>query len=226
MAKNSVKDIRDGQRNIARMELAKTTSDMPGSVAKQSSDVKYKIGNDLKYGNGRDVTEEQLKNRKIQITEMILLAYLKHELMSYMRNVFGLSGSSADVFYRECKKSLADGWRENFEDEVDWHVAVRKRVVRNSIENKDDKMTLLALDSMAKVQKLYDIMPVLDPTDTEFKAGAEGLSEHDDIIKDIQNGNTESLEKFKKEYKDKDKRGLEFEEKEFEEDEYEPDKDE
>jgi len=215
MAKSKVQLLKEQQQNSSKSELAARSSILPGddtSGVKNDLDIKAKVGIEVRFGRGDIITPDQKENRIVNTTEMFLRGYTEGEVVRSMIYQWEISKESANFIVREAKKQISEPWRAHFEEEVDWHVATRKRIIRkNSVEGGDDKMVLAALDSLARVQRIYDVMPILDPQGTEFDEGEKGLTSYQDIIDDVQNGDEESLENFKKSYKENDKRGIEFE---------------
>lgn len=209
-----VKDIRDSQKNHGKMEVSKIGTILPGdkNSSKFDADIKLKVGIDIKYGKGSDITEEQKQNRISYVSELVLLGYSERELVGMLTNSLAISRSEAISLCKESKAALSEPWRANFETEVDWHVAIRKRIIRKNMgDGGDDKLVLAAADSLAKVQRVFDIMPILEPEDSVFDAADESAGEFSEIINDIKDGNTTKLEEFKKNYAENDKRGIEFE---------------
>lgn len=216
MAKREkIKEIRDNQRNHARMEISKISSNLPGDTdasSKFDADIKLKIKSEVTYGRGLKITQEQKGNRISQISEMILRAYSERECVNYITHQWDLSEHQAKELFKESKKSISEPWRANFETEVDWHVAIRKRIIKKNLaDGGDDKMALLAADSLAKVQGVFDVKPILEPEDSIFEAADVGLEEHEDVINAIQEGDESKLEQFKKQYKENDRRSIDFE---------------
>jgi len=217
MDAKTLEEKRELQKQKARMEVSKITTKLPGTPPDKNDiqydeDVKIHLKTDIMYGTGKLITPEQQENRMSAIIEMLLRAYTEREIISWGRNQFKMSNEDTKALYQKAKKQISEPWRKHFPEEQDWHVMVRKKMLKNNISKQgDDKLSLLILDSIAKVQGIYDTKPVIEPTDTEFDKAEESLDKHDDVIESIMSGDGSALKEFEENYRNKDKRGLEHE---------------
>jgi len=213
MAKSTkIKEARDRQKNIGKMEVSRISSSLPGdkNSSKFDADIKLKVGLDMKYGKGKDVTAEQQVNRENYVSELVLIGYSERELIGMLMHSLSITNHDATKLCKKAKEALSEPWRANFDTEVDWHVALRKRIIRKNMgDGGDDKMALAAADSLARVQRVFDVMPVLEPENSTFDAADDSMGEYSELIDEIKSGDESRLDAFKNIYKATDKRGLE-----------------
>ena len=213
--KDSIRDKINKQKNLTKMKLATIEDEGEKAlVDKTDIDIKYKLTNEIKFGIGDSCSDAQEENRIGQIEGMILNAYSDAQIKVYAKQNWNVTSYTIGKIMKKSKRRIAEPWRENFDEEVDWHVAVRKSIIRRNMKDGgDDKVALAALDSMARVQGVWDNKPAIEATDTEFDAGVEGMQDFSKLIEDVRGGKDEGLNKFKEEYKKNDKRSIKEEEK-------------
>lgn len=204
MARNDKTKMVNDRYNYAKMKIAELSSDVvkKESLIDKDDDVKFSIGMEVKFGKGVSVSEKQKENRERFVESLILNGLSQREIIASITNSWMVNKEIALNYIKEAKEGLNDGWRENFSSEHDWHVAVRKKIVSKTIKNEksDLRLTLAALDSLAKIQGIYDHKQPIEVKDTEFIEGEKALEEYQDIADDILEGNEEKLEEFRKQY--------------------------
>jgi len=208
MAKNDRKNQMSKYKNLVKHKLAKLSA---GDVdpKKKDADDNYIESTEERFGKGNSVTPKQKVNRIRYVEEMMIKAFTTREINYHCKYVWGLSTNNAKEIVKEARANMRQDFRENFEDEVDWHVEIRKNLLRKHIASDGDiKSSIGVLDSIAKIEGVYDNKPAVEITGSEFDVAAESLGEEETqkMISDIRVGDETALEKAREEYYEKDER--------------------
>lgn len=208
-----VKEALQQKKALAKAQASYIANNHVDSPIIDDDDIKFNATNINKFGIGKDKTDEQENNRVRYIEGMMLGAYRPNEIMYNIMQRFEITKVQAEKYLALGREALNDSWREYYEDEINWHVALRKRIIMKNMkkETGDDKMALSALDSLARVQSIYDYKPAIEANDTEFDAGDAGLDDYKDLIKEVEGGNKNALEQAKKDYYKNDARRIAIE---------------
>jgi hypothetical protein len=202
-------------RNIAKLELMK--AEMEVNPITNDIDTKFDSGNLIAFGMGSNVDDRQESNRIQFIENMMLTAIRQPIIKANIMQTFSITEAKANDYIRKAKAAMDDGWRDYFPDEVNWHVNMRKKIISKTIKDKggtDYKIALQALDSLAKIQGVYDNKPAISTFDTEFDSADNGANEQEILIESIQSGDLEAFVKAQENYRKNDIRVLEAMKKE------------